>query len=319
VVQRVPESFGGLSGKRPPGGIGDRSGNHHRPAPTDLFEVLFDGKQRGLGVQRVENGLDQHQVGAAFAESAHGFGVGGDQFVEAGIAVAGVVDVGRDRRGARGRPDDAGDKAGPGRVAGGELVAHRPRQLRAGDIQLMHDGFEVVIGLRNAGRVEGVGFDDVRASRQILGVNRADEIGRVSSSRSLLPFRSCACVGEAAAAVIRLLQPMALDHRSHRAVENEDVLFEAGFQFGGTVRLHGYPLCYGCGAAKQKTRRRKARRVLQSVCQIGAGLALCLEFLPARSSSRPSRKTQREAAISGWWVNRTARQRSMIAMIAAAG
>jgi hypothetical protein len=35
---------------------------------------------------------------------------------------------------------------------------------------------------------------------------------------------------------------MALDHRAHRAVENQDVLFEAGGEFGGTVRLHGYPL-----------------------------------------------------------------------------
>jgi hypothetical protein len=37
--------------------------------PTCL-EVLLDGKQRRLGVQRVENGLDQDQVGAAFAEPA---------------------------------------------------------------------------------------------------------------------------------------------------------------------------------------------------------------------------------------------------------
>jgi hypothetical protein len=98
--------------------------------------------------------------------------VGVDQFVEAGVAVARIVDVGRDRRGARGRAENAGDEARLGRVAGGELVAHRARQLGAGDVQLMDDGFEVVVGLRNAWRVEGVGFDDVRAGRQILGVDR---------------------------------------------------------------------------------------------------------------------------------------------------
>jgi hypothetical protein len=74
--------------------------------------VLFDGEQRRLGVQRVENGLDQQEVGAAFAEPADGFGVGADQFVEAGIAVAGVVDVRRDRRGARGRPETPATKRG---------------------------------------------------------------------------------------------------------------------------------------------------------------------------------------------------------------
>jgi hypothetical protein len=36
---------------------------------------------------------------------------------------------------------------------------------------------------------------------------------------------------------------VALDHRAHGAVENENLLFEAGFEFGGTVRLHGYSLC----------------------------------------------------------------------------
>jgi hypothetical protein len=35
---------------------------------------------------------------------------------------------------------------------------------------------------------------------------------------------------------------MALDHRAHGAVENENLPFEAGFEFGGTVRLHGYSL-----------------------------------------------------------------------------
>jgi hypothetical protein len=133
--------------------------------------MLLDGEQRRLGVQRVEDGFDQQDVGAAFAEPADGFGVGGDQFVEARVAVARVVDVRRDRRGARGRPENAGDEARLGRVAGGELVADRARQLGAGKVQFMDNGFEVVIGLRNAGRVEGVGFDDVRAGRQILGVD----------------------------------------------------------------------------------------------------------------------------------------------------
>jgi hypothetical protein len=136
-----------------------------------------------------------------------GFAVGGDQFVEAGVAVARVVDVGRDRRRARGRAEAAGDEARPARVAGGELVAGRARQLRAGDVQLVHDGFEVVVGLRDAGRVEGVGFDDVRASRQILGVDRADQIGLGQQQQVVVALQVVRMRGEAAAAVIRLLQP----------------------------------------------------------------------------------------------------------------
>ena len=33
---------------------------------------LLDGEQRGLGVERVENGLDQQQVGAAVDQAADG-------------------------------------------------------------------------------------------------------------------------------------------------------------------------------------------------------------------------------------------------------
>jgi hypothetical protein len=72
-------------------------------------------------------------------------------------------------------PRTPATKRGLAGIAGGELVADRARQLGAGKVQFMDDGFEVVIGLRNPGRVEGVGFDDVRAGRQIFGMDRPDE------------------------------------------------------------------------------------------------------------------------------------------------
>ena len=50
--------------------------------------------------------------------------------------------------------------------------------------------------------------------------------GCVSDSRSLLPFRSCAMVLEALAAIVGLVQLVALDHGAHRAVENDDALVE---------------------------------------------------------------------------------------------
>ncbi|KFB66985.1 MAG: hypothetical protein CAPSK01_003926 [Candidatus Accumulibacter vicinus] len=240
MVQRVPERFGGLPRESPSRGVGDRPGNHHRPAATDLIEVSFNGKQRRLGVQGVEDGLDQQEVGAAIAESADGFGVGADQFVEAGVPVAGVIDIRRDRSGARGRPDDAGDKAGPGRVPGSEFVAHRPRQLRAGHVQLIYDGFEMVIGLRDAGRVEGVGLDDVGAGGQILGMDRTDDLWSSQQQQVVVTLEIVRMRREATATIIRLLQALALDHRSHCTVENQNVLFEEGFQFVGTVSLHGW-------------------------------------------------------------------------------
>jgi hypothetical protein len=78
---------------------------------------------------------------------------------------------------------------------------------------------------------------------RVLGVNRADQIGLGQHQEVVVAFQVVGMRGEAATAVIRLLQPMTLDHRAHGAVENENFPFEAGFEFGGTVRLHGYPLC----------------------------------------------------------------------------
>jgi hypothetical protein len=53
-----------------PGGIGDGAGDHQRHAGPRLSNSLFDGEQRRLGVERVEDGLDQQQVGAAVEQAA---------------------------------------------------------------------------------------------------------------------------------------------------------------------------------------------------------------------------------------------------------
>ena len=45
--------------------------------------------------------------------------------------------------------------------------------------------------------------------------------------------------GKTGAAIVRLLQLVALDHRAHGAIQNQNALFEQGFQFGGAVGLHG--------------------------------------------------------------------------------
>jgi hypothetical protein len=50
--------------------------------------------QRGLGVERVEDGLDHEGVGAAVDQALDGFAVGVAQLVEAGVAEARIVDVG---------------------------------------------------------------------------------------------------------------------------------------------------------------------------------------------------------------------------------
>ena len=147
VAKRIPEGFRRLSRKRAPGRVGNCPRNHHRPAPASVLEEAFQGKERCLGVERIKDGFDEQEVGAAFRQPADGFGIGGNQFVEADVAVAGVVHVRRDGCRARGRPQYAGDKARLGRVAGGEFVADFARQACAGKIEFINQCLQSVIGL----------------------------------------------------------------------------------------------------------------------------------------------------------------------------
>ena len=62
----IPERSDGLTRQRAAGAIGDRAGDHDRQAHAAALAVLVDREQRRLGIQRVEDGLDQEQVDAAF-------------------------------------------------------------------------------------------------------------------------------------------------------------------------------------------------------------------------------------------------------------
>ena len=76
-----------------------------------LVADFGNGVDRRLGVERVEDGLDQQQVGAAIEQPADLFAIGRAQLIEGDGAEAGIGNVRGDRRGAVGRAERAGDKA----------------------------------------------------------------------------------------------------------------------------------------------------------------------------------------------------------------
>ena len=103
-------------------------------------------------------------------------GVGLDQRVEAHIAEARIVHVGRDRGGAVGGADGAGDEA---RLVGrllGPGIGRLARELGRGDVHLIGDVLEPVIGLADGLGVEGVGLDDVGAGFEIGIMDLADDL-----------------------------------------------------------------------------------------------------------------------------------------------
>ena len=76
MAHRMPERRRRLARKRAAGAVGDGAGDHHRQANAALGEDLFAGEDRRLGVERVEDRLDQDDVGAAVDQAADLLGIG---------------------------------------------------------------------------------------------------------------------------------------------------------------------------------------------------------------------------------------------------
>ena len=236
VGDRIPECLRRLPGKKPAGAVGDGAGNHHRHVDAALLQRLGHGEDRGLGVERVENRLDEQHVGAAIEQPAHLLGIGGAQLVEGDGAKARVQDVGRDRGGAVGRADGAGDET---RAA--VLVLRHARGLarepRAFEVQFIGDLRHAVVGLGDAGRGESVGRNDVGAGAVIGEMNRAHRVGPREIEEIVVAAHLAVPGIEASAAITLLVEPERLDHRPHGAVEDENALGCELPQRGSSCRL----------------------------------------------------------------------------------
>ncbi len=204
----------------------------------DRLEQALDREDRRLAVQRVEDRLAEDEIGAAVEETAQALGVGRDQLVEGDVAEARIVDVGRDRRRLARRPEHAGDEARAVRRFRGELVGRLAGEPRRGEVELVRERFQPVVGERGRVRVERVGLDDVRARGEVLPVNRADELRLGEHEQVVRALEVDRRVGEARAAEVGFTEPVALDHRPHRAVEDQDPAVEERAKLVGLVRLH---------------------------------------------------------------------------------
>ncbi len=232
MAQAVPERLDGLARQDAARSVGDGAGDHHGHALAGVFEELVDGEQRGLGVERIEDGLDQEDIGAAFEQCLALFVVGVAQLVEADVARARVVDVGRDAGGLGRRAEGTGHEAGLVRRA--VLVAGLARQAGGDHVHLVGQLRHLVVFLRDGGGAEGVGLDQVRARGQVLLVDLADDLGARQQQQFVVALHVHRMAGEALAAVLRLGQLVALDHGAHRAVQDQDALAQQRGQVGGT-------------------------------------------------------------------------------------
>ena len=116
VSHRIPERRRRLPRQQAAGAVGDGAGDHHRQVDAALGAGFGNRVDRRLGVERVEDGLDQQQIGAAVDQAFDLLAISLAQLVEADGAEAGIAHVRRDRGGAVGRAQARRRQSGGGRL-----------------------------------------------------------------------------------------------------------------------------------------------------------------------------------------------------------
>ena len=72
--------------------------------------------------------------------------------------------------------------------------------------------------------IKGTGLDDVGTRLEILAVNLSYNVGASQSEYVVIALKTYLVVDEKICAKILLVQTVALNHRSHRAIQHHDTL-----------------------------------------------------------------------------------------------
>ena len=119
----------------------------------------------------------------------------------------------------------------------------------------------MIIGHGDTGGVEAVGFQNIGTGRQIGLVDLADHLGLGQHQQVIVALEIATPVGKTRAAVIRLLELVALDHGTHATVDDQDPLS----QTGGKTGVKGRCLCrhgeYLLKTARCATRHQEGKSI----------------------------------------------------------
>ena len=237
---RVPARLDRLPRERASGGVGDRDRGDDRQPHAAIVEKLFNGEERCFEIQRVEGCLRQKDVHAAIYQAAHLLVVRGDQLIERGSAERRIVDVGGERGGAVRRADRSGHET---RLLRRRVIIDRlSRQARRSEVHIVDLRLQPIVGHGDRLRVERVRLDDVGAGLEVGPMDLFDHLRLGQRKEIVRPFEIARMIGKLRAAIRALVQPVALDHRSHRAIEDQNALLQGVEKFAHktkTPRLRG--------------------------------------------------------------------------------
>ncbi len=257
VTHRVPEGRRRLARQRAAGKVGDRAGDHHWQMNALGSKALLAGEDRGLGVQRVEDGFNKDEVGTTIDQAVDLLTIGETQIIEADGTVAGIVYIRRDRRGAVGRADGTGDETAAAILALGALggATHDEGALA---VEVIDRAFHLVIGLRDARGRKRVGLQNIRPRHGVAEMDILDRIRLRQDQKVVIALLVTGTPNETITAEVVLVKSKALDLRAHGTIENEDALFSRLFQ-----RLQNFrAVAFAAQGAKQIVQHRHSLLIL---------------------------------------------------------
>ena len=233
VTDAVPERLDGLSGQGPTGGVDDRPADDQRYPLAQLVEHRLNGKNRCLRIQRIEDGLDEQDVGPALDETRSGVAVCGLELLPAHAACRGVADIGADGGSPVRWAERPGHVSRAARIRAFRRVGCLAREACRSDVHLADDvRSEPVVGLGDGRRRERVGGDHVGACIEIGRVDFADDLRLGQAEDVAVATQVLRVVGEALATEGSFVEAPFLEHRAHRPVEDDDPLAEQVGQAG---------------------------------------------------------------------------------------
>ena len=178
VPDRLPERAGRLTRERAARSIGDRAGDHQRGQDAGLRSMATSRPDRRLGVEGVEDRLDQQHIDASLDEPGDLQAVRLGELPKRHRAESRILDTGRQRQGDVGRSDGTGGPAWSA-IALLRLIGGLPGQSGGSSVELDDQSrvIEPVLALGNGRARERVGGDDVGAGEQVRQVQLDDRIG----------------------------------------------------------------------------------------------------------------------------------------------
>ena len=177
-----------------------------------------------FGVQRVENGLDENNVHAAFHQSLHLFVIGLEELVVGQFAGSRIADVAAHRTGL---VRWSHGTAYPSRMfLRSVFVGHRTGNTCSFESHLAGKILQMIVGLADALAAEGIGRNQVGTGLQIAAVNLTDNAGTRQVEHVVVARHHTLHVAKPLSAEVTLRQPELLNLSPHCPVEYQNALLD---------------------------------------------------------------------------------------------